>query len=985
MFKKFVLIIPVIVGLNIFAQESEVEEVVVIGSQIKGANITGALPVSVLTSDDIEALGIDSGDELLQQIAENGANYFNEQDWNGGVNGARGDVGSFNIRNLGTGNTLALINGRRLVQNPSYQTERIGGSFVPVMSVNSNNIPVGGVDRVEILKDGASAIYGADAVAGVVNTVLRDDFEGFNIKVRLAAFDHFATEDNKVSIEYGADFNNGASNIGVFFDYYDRGEINASEDPRWSDSDWAYNNADLGAFKSSFRNSSSQSIFGRFYSYNDPDGRTAWSIFEKDSSICSQASAIQLGVNGEAGCLEDSSSSGRPRTNLNEDRAVRSQLERSNLFIYINSELDNGVELFTEFGVYNADSGPRYLYQQSTLGSSSTCTSNIQAMIIPAENFYNPLDVDLCKDDYRFPNKPISSTELDTYRLLQGARGYFDNGWDWETAFVWSKAYSNNTVQNRIAMDKLEEALNDTTAAAFNPFHGGVLESNIERTWVDVYRKNRTDLLLLDLKLVNNNIFSLPGGDAGMLVGLEYREESFEDLRDPRLNGTIGYTNQWGETYPFVSAVANSSPTPDSSGEQNTTSLFTELQLPILDNLNAQVAIRHEDFSVIDDNATVGKVAFGWQFDEKVLFRASYQTAFRAPNLVTLFETTVARNNTRTDSLGKYVGNGADVEIPTYDDNGDPILDDEGDPVTETIFDIRRSIQRTASGSSSLEPETSTNYSFGVVIDPVENLTIIIDKWEIEKENSIGLFGEENHTTLDLLMRLEGGPTECVGNPAIERSPAETATASYFAAKGLCNAGEIIRINDKYANLDTRLIGGKDLTFLYDLYTDKGEFGFKYQHSRLDKFSQSAGGDVETILEATSDTGIIGRNYSGIAVSGFSDMLGIDGNFEDKSVLTAKWDYKNYRVTYTATKIGEFEERYLRRSDGTKWMLPAMTTKNLTFTYSFDLKDNPARLRFSIRNLEDERAPLADKTYGYWSSVHSDYGRNYYLELRVKL
>jgi outer membrane receptor protein involved in Fe transport len=148
---------------NVLAQENtnqnELEEVVVIGSQLKGASITGALPVTVISSEDIEALGVDSGDELLAQIAENGANYYNEQDWNGGVNGARGDVGSFNIRNLGTGNTLALINGRRLVQNPSYQTEAIGGSFVPVMSVNSNNIRIGGVDRVEILKDGASAIY----------------------------------------------------------------------------------------------------------------------------------------------------------------------------------------------------------------------------------------------------------------------------------------------------------------------------------------------------------------------------------------------------------------------------------------------------------------------------------------------------------------------------------------------------------------------------------------------------------------------------------------------------------------------------------------------------------------------------------------------------------------------------------------------------------------------------------------------------------
>ena len=969
MSNKYFLVFPLVITSFLFSQEeaasSEVEEVVVVGSQIKGASISGALPVSILSSEDIEALGVDSGDELLQQIAENGANYYNEQDWNGGVNGARGDVGSFNIRNLGTGNTLALINGRRLVQNPSYQTELIGGSYVPVMSVNSNNIPIGGVDRVEILKDGASAIYGADAVAGVVNTVLRKDFEGFNIKYRVAAYDHFSTEDSKLSIEYGTDFNDGASNIGIFFDYYDRGEINASEDPRWSDSDWAYKNLDLGAFQGSFRNSSNQGIYGKFYSYGT--AKKGWSHFTKGSSACNKSSAVSL---GEAGCLEDSTSStGRPRTNLNEGRAVRSELERSNLFLYVNNELENGIELFTEVGIYSADSGPRYLYQQSPLGSSSTCTSNIQAMIIPKENYYNPLDFDLCKDDYRFPNRPISSTELNTYRFLQGARGYFENGWDWETAIVWSKAYSRNNVQNRIGMDKLEEALKDNTSAAFNPFHGGVTDSNIERAWVDVYRKNRTDLLMFDFKMTNGNIFALPGGDAGMLIGFEHREESFDDIRDPRLNGDIQWTNPWGETYPYVSAVANSSPTPSSNGSQNVTSIFTELQLPILENLNAQLAIRHEEFSAIDDSATVGKFAMGWQLHEKVLFRASYQTAFRAPNLVTIFESMVARNNTRSDSLGKFVGGGSDITIT------DPVDDSK-----TILFDITRSIQRTATGSSLLEPETSNNYSFGFVFDPIENLTIIVDQWEIEKEKSIGLFGETNHTTLDLLMRLEGGLTECTGNPAVERSPADPATESFFADKGLCNAGEVIRINDQYANLDTRIIAGKDLAVLYDLYTNIGEFGIKYQHSKTDEFSQTAGGNAARIV-AGSEQGL----YPGIAVVGFSDLIGVNGNFEDKSVVTASWDYSDYRVSYSATKIGEFEETAIRRSDGTKWILPSMTTQNITFTYKFRVKDNPARIRFSVRNLEDERAPLADETYGYYSKSHNDYGRNYYLELRVKL
>ena len=162
---------------NVYAQEDaastssgEVEEITVTGSQIKGAKITGSLPVSVIAFEDIEALGIDSGEELLENIAENGMNLFNEaENASGGVNAARGDMGAYNLRNMGTGNTLTLLNGRRLVNSPGYQTELIGGDYVPAITVNSNLVPVWGIERMEILRDGASAIYGADAVAGVVN------------------------------------------------------------------------------------------------------------------------------------------------------------------------------------------------------------------------------------------------------------------------------------------------------------------------------------------------------------------------------------------------------------------------------------------------------------------------------------------------------------------------------------------------------------------------------------------------------------------------------------------------------------------------------------------------------------------------------------------------------------------------------------------------------------------------------------------------
>ena len=174
------------------AGSTNIEEITVTGSQIKGAKITGALPVSVLDFTDIDSLGVDGGDELLENVVENGMNLFNEnENASGGVNSARGDMGAYNLRNMGVGNTLTLLNGRRLVNSPGYQTELIGGDYVPTMTVNSNLVPVYGIERMEILRDGASAIYGADAVAGVVNNVLQQDYEGFVFRIKTNSYDHF--------------------------------------------------------------------------------------------------------------------------------------------------------------------------------------------------------------------------------------------------------------------------------------------------------------------------------------------------------------------------------------------------------------------------------------------------------------------------------------------------------------------------------------------------------------------------------------------------------------------------------------------------------------------------------------------------------------------------------------------------------------------------------------------------------------------------
>ncbi|HAV51400.1 MAG TPA: TonB-dependent receptor, partial [Brevundimonas sp.] len=162
---------------------TSVDDIVVVGSNIRGGRTTAALPVVVVDQEQIDATGAVSGDELMRTIPQMGDVLFDASNNPQTSNAARGDVNSVNLRSLGVGNTLVLLNGRRLVAYPTSQGTSDTGT-VPVISYNSNAIPVGGLDRLEVLLDGAAAIYGADAVAGVVNTVLQDDFDGLTISTR---------------------------------------------------------------------------------------------------------------------------------------------------------------------------------------------------------------------------------------------------------------------------------------------------------------------------------------------------------------------------------------------------------------------------------------------------------------------------------------------------------------------------------------------------------------------------------------------------------------------------------------------------------------------------------------------------------------------------------------------------------------------------------------------------------------------------------
>ena len=995
----FLLAFSLLNSFYLYSAE-EVEEVVIIGSQIKGAKITGALPVTVISSEDIDAIGAADGDELIDNLVEQGMNFFNENEFvSGGVNAARGDIGAYNLRNMGVGNTLSLLNGRRLVNNAGYQTEYIGGDFVPTLTVNTNSIPVNGLDRLEVLKDGASALYGADAVAGVVNNVLDTDYVGTRMQLRQGGIESLDAKDTTFSFKHGMDLNGGKTNVSLFFNYRDREGIALSEDPKWAIGDYRYNypggkaayDASVWSSDTNLRNlytyqmpqldlpaiygsTSKTKPYPKVYGFTDTNGETQ--LVASGHPGCSRTGAVDTGFGS---CMVPDFETRTINTGAAPQmlRDYRGDLERTNLFVYINHELDNGNDFFSEISIYSAESE-----RQDNNGSFPAGNIAISADYYWSQKVPGMEGKKLRIDGWRPNTLPrITNVDKDSYRFLAGLRGTTESNWDWETALVFSKSESSDATSNRINLNALKTELNSTSSSAFNIYNPDFSSNNSQNILAVINRDDESELTMFDVKLSNDNVFDLPAGPLGALIGFEYREETYSDDRDPLLDGTIPFNSDSSlatNTHPYRSAVMGSSATEDVYGEKDVTSLFAEFEIPLTDRINAQLALRHEDFSD-SKSATVGKFAVGYEVNNSLFLRASASTAFRAPNLVQVNQLRVARTGTRVDSVMQYVASlpgNCDTKAKR-DDNTD-------------VCDYDFTILRYSEGAKDLEPEESDNTSFGIVLTPqaFEGLTITLDAWEIEKENTIGLFGRNNNGVMDLLLRLQAGNSNCSsvsGSPAVTRKSSTTLNSSelqLFANAGLCPVGRSTVVKDEYLNLATRTIEGRDAVVYYDFETSIGDFALTYADSRTTTFEQTPTGSFNTLQAAIDD----GTLPSYTVLDGFGDLLGRDGNYERKSSFRVNYSKGDFGASVSALKIGSFYQAKINKSsDGSRWIIPSMTTVNASIYYKFEVMDRDARVKLGIKNINDKRAPLADGYNGFFSDVHSDLGKNYYLDFRVDL
>lgn len=905
------------------ADEENIERISIIGSNIKRATDIGALPVTSLTEKDIENTAAMTGDELLRSIPQIGAVNFGAATGNGGVNDARGDVASINLRGVGSGNTLTLLNGRRLVTHPGTQSE----NFVPVSTVNSNTLPISGLRSLQVLRDGAAAIYGSDAVAGVVNYQLKDDYDGHKVSLSYGGSEGTSLDEMTFSYLTGFDLNDGKSHLTASFSYYDRDGMMASE----RDYSASHDLRNYPGLPEEFigdtqlDNRSTSTPWGDFQS--DTLGR--FHLQPDTSSGCV--------VNLSGGICADSGSFPRDqRFDRGTTRSLVSDVERLNLYTYFTHEISNDLEFFSELTYYSAKA-------ERTREQTHNLTA--QRFLISANAAHNPFGEEVKLRSYRAIDTGPRNVEVDdtSYRILGGLKGSWQD-WDWESAVFYTAAETNDSA-NRIQASKFQAAINSTDPAlAYNIFTGGDVnnlnsgdstlnpQSVIDPFMVNVKRDSKTSLTSFDFKVSNGAIWSLPAGDVGVAMGVEFRRETFEDNRDKLLDGSQPFVDQISGAELSGSDVLGSSPTPDSKADRNVTSAYAEFLVPLVDSeshyVELQLAARYEHFSDVGD-ALKPKVALFWQPAEWLSLRASYAGGFRAPGLPQVSAEGVPRSNSLYD----------------------PVLDD-----TYGIVDIR-------SGTTDLKPEDDENTSLGLVFTPNDQITFTVDAWKIKQKDLVGILPGSSHLLYDSLLRSQGSQNNAVIRDA--------------------STNEVIQINNDYLNLGVRNIEGIDFSLIYDWETSFGEWEFTANAAKLTKFDQEADAiSAQLIAAQEANNPAVPADRT---VAGAGDLIKQNGRPEWRARVALDWDYNQWGAGISANYVSEVIDTSTTATvDGEIVMLPvdSFTRVNVYADYKFAkgslLADS--KIRFGVRNIADEEPPLADElAHGYFGALHSNRGRYFHM------
>jgi outer membrane receptor protein involved in Fe transport len=804
------------------AQDQELEQIIVTGSRIPQANLEGTSPVSVLGAQDVKFEGTVQVEDLInnlpQAFADQGGNISN---------GATGTA-TVNLRNLGTDRTLVLVNGRRM---PAGSPQDV--------AVDLNSIPSSLIERVEVLTGGASAVYGSDAVAGVVNFIMQDDFEGVQIDATYNAYWHnnddkftqqlvrdagypaapgevWDGDEYSLGITLGSNFADGRGNATLFFGYTNTDSVLQSERDY---SACAISTSGL------YCGGSSTSYPGRFRPINlSGSGQAPNLTMDADGNV--------IPWNGNFYNYGPLNYYQRPQ-------------ERYQASVFAHYDISDTAEVYTEF-MFMDNSTVAQIAPSGSFGSViSTIHCDNPLLLQNGGQWLNSLctSVGLGPNDTRDIIIQRRNVEgggrqddlgLTSYRGVVGIRGTFlDGNWNYDVSGQYGTVLFAETYQNDFSTRRTQLALDvvstpngpacrsfvDGSDLACVPWNiwdpNGVTPEALGYVSTPGFSRGDTTQTVVTAALssdLGNYGIKLPTAKDGIGVafGAEYRQEGLDFTTDTAFT-TGDLAGQGG-------------PTLGVSGDYNVTDLFVEARIPLVQDVflaqdvRLTGSYRYSDYSLDETTNTYG-IGLDWSIVDDVRFRGSYQRAVRAPNVIELFSA---------------------AGLGLYDMSRDPCSTTPGGvPPTATLEQCRNTglpdalygsdLDSSAGqynaifgGNPDLKPETADTWTVGIVFTPtfIDGLAMTIDYWNIKVEDTIGTVPPA--TALD----------QCLATGAAEYC--NLITRDSQGTLWLLAEAQILATN---VNIGETKTSGWDVGLNYDLPVgDFGSLRFAFMGTYLDEF-----------------------------------------------------------------------------------------------------------------------------------------------------
>ncbi len=766
-----------------YAQEDDtnLEEVVVTGSRIKRADLSSVTPVSVVTGEEFVISGNLNIEQKLAELPQT-LPSFGPSSNNPGDGTARVD-----LRGLGDTRTLVLVNGRRYI--PATQTG----------VVDLNSIPGTLIKQVDVTTGGASAVYGSDALAGVVNFQLIDDFQGVEITGLYDVTDEGDGDKINLDITIGGNFDDGRGNAVLYASYSERDAVfsdarDFSNVVLQEGTDANGNNALVPGGSSGIPGSRN------FFAATLPNGQNL-GFFEQDGS-------------GRA--FQDPAD----RFNFAPDNFLQLPQERFLLSSFAHYDLTENTRLYSEL-TFSRNEVPQELAPTPAFAP---------VFVNPESPFFAP-DVQFALDGRRTATASDTNGDgvvngddnvdlyigrrlvengsrqvidtRDAYRILLGVDGEINDNWSFDAYYSRSTLDNSNLLEGDVNRSRFLQALlvTDDGTACQDPSNGCVPlnifgAGNISQEAIDFIQVGATNVTSITQQVAQASVSGLlgtiPGANEqiGVVVGLEYRQDDSVFRPDTFLStGNVLGFNAGNPT----------------EGGFNVTDLFGELSLPLIsdqpgiDSLDFWAAVRLSDYSNIGSTDSFA-TALSYAPVSNVKFRVGYQEAVRAPNVFELFN---GGNNgfpSATDPCSADGFQAGVTDVATCIASGVPAGQ------VGVFSQANAQIEGQFGGNENLIEESSDTFTFGVVLEPLEGLDVTLDYFDISIDDAISVFGGGLNNTLDLCFNVERSITSPFCQVVSRRADGNVDTVSVFNA----NIGALeTKGVDLGLNFVTELAGGE--------------------------------------------------------------------------------------------------------------------------------------------------------------------------------